>query len=333
MDLSRISLLDDARAGEPGAPRHTALRLAAARLGDRLREGPSVVRAEVLPLGSVLMAPHDACAALRSASPLVRVRRRALLVTVMDGARVLRVLVDPAEPDAWRRTPAGTVIASAHPVAARAADPGPRIEDALARIGVLPEEIDVVVLTHLFAASLDRLVGDGERTGALPSATWLLPAADYASRVAPHPDARAMLSRGGLDGLDASRIVRVARDVEIAPGLALVRTPGLTEGHLTVCFTVHGRVRAFSANATCLDAYAPYESALPGLRERVRTHDAEVITRGDAAWREEQSSSMSVERAIVDRRLDAPWAPDVLPAWELERSWLAPGLAPVMGTR
>lgn len=137
------------------------------------------------------------------------------------------ILVDPGldDPDsAWGRHHAAQT-----PDLART----PGVVAGLASIGVRPEDVTHVVITH---AHFDHVVGATvERDGGLapryPRARYLLGRADREGlRDRPDSDMAVRLGvierRGQLDLVDGDR--------EVAPGVTMLRAPGETPGHAAV---------------------------------------------------------------------------------------------------
>lgn len=284
--------LSAARALSPGPARIAALRTAGEALAERLRRSGGVESLEPLDFGTLALEAHSALAGWRAPFRIVPARRRGWLVR----AGGLRVLVDPSTEDAFTATPFGERLLARHPLRTRAL--GLRsVEQALAPVGVAATEIDLVLLTHLRFVAIERLLA------AVPRARIVVSDREWAVQHAPSAWERPFRERAAPPRAD--RIVRAPGDLELAPGLFYVATPGLTEGTASVAVSVGKRVRVFSANGLCRDAWTPYESALPGLRELVRLRDVEVAPRGDAASAARASESMMLERSLSDR--EGPW--------------------------
>jgi glyoxylase-like metal-dependent hydrolase (beta-lactamase superfamily II) len=109
---------------------------------------------------------------------------------------------------------------------------GLSIPDGLARIGVKPEEITHIVITH---AHIDHLAGvTVERNGALvpqyPNARCYVGRADWEQNPQREtPDSLPNRTFGVLEPLGLLDLVDGDRD--IAPGVRMIHTPGETPGH------------------------------------------------------------------------------------------------------
>lgn len=145
------------------------------------------------------------------------------------------VVIDPAFDDpgtAWDRHFAGR-----WPRVTRS----PGLGAALASIGVAPESVTHVVITH---AHDDHFAGvlherDGQLVPRFPNARHLIGRADWEGNPRrDEPDGDLVTRLGAIAALDLLDLV--AGDREIAPGITIIHTPGETPGHSIVRVTSGG---------------------------------------------------------------------------------------------
>ncbi|MFF1907490.1 MBL fold metallo-hydrolase [Kitasatospora sp. NPDC058218] len=135
--------------------------------------------------------------------------------------------------------------------------------ERLAAAGIRPEEVDVVVNTHLHADHVgwNTVERDGAWVPAFPNAVYLMPAADYAAldpnsthaRTAPRSEAeRGRREDDQLMFADSIAPVRRAGQVvlwegghRIDDGLTLEAAPGHTPGSSVLRLTSHGERAVF----------------------------------------------------------------------------------------
>ena len=291
--------LEAASADPTPQRRLLAMRNAGEALAEAVRLGPSVqIRCHV---GERMVLEREvALPALRSLSAFVSIERRTWQID--------RTLLDPSS-DA-RVTPFFERFAQRHPLRHRALDlraPSP----------IDPSRIEHIVLTTLRYQSLAWLL---ER---YPRASISVHPAEHARYVAPTPVDRAAYER---DPVMAHERLVLGDPGPLPCGAVLLNTPGLGPGSRSVLANDGGTLRLLSPHGVALDAWTPYESKLPGLREHLRLRDIEVCTRGDADP-ETSSISMGLERVLADRRDDAPAFFEITPSMELVGSpisWLTP---------
>lgn len=118
-------------------------------------------------------------------------------------------------------------------------EPSPigRLQATLPAIGIAPETIDTVVISHFHGDHINGLLGpDG--TAAFPNAEILVPEhewsfwtdANHASH-APEGQKAAFANVSRVFDAVAERVFRYNWEQEIAPGLTAIGTPGHTPGH------------------------------------------------------------------------------------------------------
>lgn len=140
------------------------------------------------------------------------------------------------------RTPGPTVLVDAGigPVS-NPIFQGGELPASLRKAGASPEDIDIVLCTHLHLDHAGWLVQDGKPF--FPNATVRFGAADWEQFVTNADPADAI--RRGLEILKAAgRISPVESDGEIAPGVSTMHAPGHTHGHSCVVLS-SGTKRAF----------------------------------------------------------------------------------------
>lgn len=118
---------------------------------------------------------------------------------------------------------------------------GGQMPSRLAEAGVKPEEIDLVLLTHLHMDHIGWVVRDGQPY--FPNATVRFGEKDLDQFIrVDNPDMLATQMIQTLEPL--GRIEMIASDGEIVPGVSTLHAPGHTLGHLCVVVS-SGDERAF----------------------------------------------------------------------------------------
>lgn len=333
--LRSIRHFDGAR--DPRAPRDRQRELV--RRSNAFREemlaGPQVVYYRTFPLISVPYPTKYAFSGAATApSPLMHLLNRMILVQFRTEAGVKTLLIGPSDFDRNKRTPFFDHLGRR---ARRLGRLGERllapthgtVEDSLARAGLLPEDVDYISFDHLHTQDLRRWLGTRDEPAYFPRAKLVVTRQEWASARGLLPPQAQWYCPGGCDGLDASRLLQVDGDVLLGEGVAIIRTPGHTEGnHSFVVHTPDGLL-VTSENGVCADSYSPLNSSISGLRAFARRTGAEVILNGNTLEGSvDQYLSMIQERTIAGRSPRNPEFWNIINSSEAAPYWLFPGLRP-----
>lgn len=113
-----------------------------------------------------------------------------------------------------------------------------RLEDSLRETGAGPEDVDVVVNTHLHfdhAGGNTARGAEGEVRPAFPRARYVVRRGEWETAHLDNERLRASYVRANFDPIEASgQLELVEGDVEVAPGVHLAHTPGHTAHHQSV---------------------------------------------------------------------------------------------------
>jgi glyoxylase-like metal-dependent hydrolase (beta-lactamase superfamily II) len=107
----------------------------------------------------------------------------------------------------------------------------------LAEAGVRPEEIDVVVNTHLHFDHCggNTALADGKLVPAFPNARYFIQKGEWDAATHPNERTRGTYLAENIEPLDdAKQVELIDGDAEIAPGVRIVKAPGHTEDHCVV---------------------------------------------------------------------------------------------------
>ncbi len=137
---------------------------------------------------------------------------------------------------------------------------GEAVDERLAEIGVRPEDIELIVFTHLHWDHCHNL----ER---FPAARLVVHAEEYAFAMDPIPPYYKSYEHARL-GKQAPFVGRsletVAGEVELLPGLTLFPTPGHSPGHQSVAVATEGGIHVIAGDAVfAYDNLKPQNDHLP----------------------------------------------------------------------
>ena len=136
-----------------------------------------------------------------------------------------------------------------------------RLEDALAAVGYSPDDVDVMIDTHLH---FDHAGGntyrdeDGAIRASFPRARYYAQAGEWAWAHQRNERIQASYLRHNFDPIEAEGLMeRVAGEREIVPGVHMLPTPGHTPHHASVRIQSEDRVACFLADLIPTSAHLP----------------------------------------------------------------------------
>lgn len=217
----------------------------------------------------------------------------------------------------------------------------PHVTEHLATLGIKPEDVDYLVFDHLHTQDIRRLVGtttpqpdlgyaDRPVPPMFPNAKLIVQRAELAHVTDVHPFQARFHQSWTYADIDRSRLLVIDGSVLVAPGLALLRTPGHTLGNQTIVLNAPGRgVMTSSENGVAVEAYAPRFSKIPGVAAFAKRWSYEVILNFNTPeWASWQYNSMVAESLVADPIPGYEQLPQVVPSSELVRHRFAPRIKP-----
>lgn len=273
--------------------------------------------------------------------PLISMINRMIVVQFDDWDGIARTLVfEPtvpagsAEAPFYRnlqrrmdRLPGGRLLT--RPMLRFFNEPG----DALAQLGLTGQDIDYCTFDHLHVQDPRMILGsteviEGERELRAPlfaGAKLLVHRRELATLESLHPMQWAWYVEDGLRGVDHSRIATFDGDIELGPGIALLWTPGHTDGNHSLVLNTPSGVWVSSENGIALDNWQPELSRIPGLRTYHEEFGREVCPNANTLEDSlDQYDSMIKEKTLADPcQRDPRWL-QILPSTELapwKRFW------------
>lgn len=122
----------------------------------------------------------------------------------------------------------------------------------LAKYGVQPEDVDLVINTHLHndhCGGNTYLDEGGELCPTFPNATYVVQEREYQDAAAPNERTRgAYFVENYVPLAESGQMELQNGEVEVIPGMRIVSTPGHTPGHTCVVFEVGDEAAIFVAD-------------------------------------------------------------------------------------
>jgi hypothetical protein len=207
------------------------------------------------------------------------------------------------------------------------------VEEAVRACGLSPGDIDFVSFDHLHVQDLRLTMGttvpvNGEREPRppfFPNARFVFQRKEVDTFKSVHPMQWAWYVPGGMDDVIDDNLVLIDGDVELGKGVALVWTPGHTDGNHSLVLSTEDGVWVSSENGVCADSWHPHLSKIPGVRRYAEFWNREVILNSNTLEDSiDQYDSMIKEKALADaNRRDPRWL-NVFPSSEMasfRRQW------------
>ena len=328
LDLARISTLPTMRLEQA---RSAALKLREQMLND----DEQVVYYHSI---NLIRAPYPTKYGLLNANtvktPFMHILNRLFVVQYKCEGKIKTLLFSPSDFEANQETPFFKRMLEKYGVlsplvSAFLAPVEHTVEQALEKIGILPEEVDYISYDHLHTQDIRKWLGDGKNPGYFPNAKMIVMKQEWDSTTALLPQQRDWYCPDGIKGVPEDRLILLDHSVRLGKSVALVRTPGHTEGnHSLVALTKEGLL-VTSENGVSADSYSPEHSEIPGVREYAKATGMEVIMNGNTLENSlDQYISMVVEKTIAGPRPDNPAFCNFVPSSELSAYWGFPGLKP-----
>jgi methylmalonyl-CoA epimerase len=135
------------------------------------------------------------------------------------------------------------------------------LDHALAEAGVRPEDVEIVLASHLHfdhAGGFTARTEDGRLVPRFPNATYVAHAGEWEDATHPHARNRASYLQDDFVPLQERGVLRlVGDDAEIMPGVRLRRSGGHTMHHQVVMIESQGQAAVFAADMFPTSVHVP----------------------------------------------------------------------------
>ena len=207
------------------------------------------------------------------------------------------------------------------------------VDGALAKAGLRPEAVDFVSFDHLHVQDVRFVLGTTEpmpgerepRSPLFPNAKLLTQRSEWDTFRSIHPMQWAWYVGDGIKDVPTDNVVLLEGDVELGKGVALVWTPGHTDGNHSLCINTPEGVWVSSENGVCADNWHPNLSRIPGVKKFAEFFGREVILNSNTLEDSiDQYDSMIKEKALADPNPSDPRFLNVFPSSEMaswKRQW------------
>ena len=272
--------------------------------------------------------------------PYIHILNRIFIIQYHDFLGELKTLLfSPSDIEADRETPFFKRLTDKMPNwSPLESVVAPIIRDvtgALAEVGLSPEDVDYISYDHLHTQDVRRWlgtksidtknVGEKDKPAYFPNAKLLIHEQEWLSTTSLLPVQADWYCPNGIEGIDADKVIKFTGSIQLGEGVALVHTPGHTEGNHSLVARVPDGIRVTSENGVGADAYAPMNSKVNAIRRYAKDTGVEVILNGNTLeGSNEQYISMVIEKTIAGPSKN-PDFPNCASSSEATPYWLIPG--------
>jgi hypothetical protein len=207
------------------------------------------------------------------------------------------------------------------------------VPEAMAKAGVPPEEVDFISFDHLHVQDTRFVLGstepppghDAPLSPLFPNAKLITQRREWDTFASLHPMQWAWYVQDGIKGIPEENVLLIEGDVELGKGVALVWTPGHTDGNHSLCVNTEEGVWVSSENGVAADNWHPHLSKIPGVRKFAEFFNREVILNSNTLEDSiDQYDSMLKEKALADSNARDSRYKNVFPSSEMtdwRRQW------------
>src|SRR5215211_2527978 len=207
------------------------------------------------------------------------------------------------------------------------------VPEALAKAGVRSEDVDFISFDHLHVQDVRFVLGSTEpapgQDAPLPAlfhnAKLITQRLEWDSFRSLHPMQWAWYVEDGIKGVPEENVGLLEGDDELGRGVALVWTPGHTDGNHSLCINTEEGVWVSSENGVSADSWHPHLSKIPGVRKFAEFFGREVVLNSNTLEDSiDQYDSMLKEKALADPNPSDPRYLNVFPSSEMadwKRQW------------
>ncbi|WP_051270650.1 hypothetical protein [Pseudomonas vranovensis] len=329
-----IRHFDNARSAAGQQARVEDTRIAAARFRDDMLRGPKARYFESFDLVKV---PYPVRYGLRNAFSrehlveYMHIQNRLFVVQFDTPEGVKTLLVSPSDHERNGETPFFRRLQdrTANWISKLIINRQNTVPQILARLGLRPEDIDYITYDHLHTQDVRRWLGTASEPGLFPNAKLLVHWREWASTNDLNPYQADWYCPNGVTGIPQDKVMCFDGSIMLGDGVALMHTPGHTEGNHSIVVHTDEGLWVTSENGVSVDAYAPLLSTASGVADYARMIGTEVIINGNTLESAvDQYISMVQEATVAGPSMRDLRFPNVFPSSEMTPFWLFPGTRP-----
>jgi hypothetical protein len=201
--------------------------------------------------------------------------------------------------------------------------------EVVASLGLKPEDIDYITYDHLHTQDVRRWLGTENEPAIFPNAKLIVHHREVENARDLNPYQQDWYCPNGTVGVSEDKILRFEGSISLGDGVALIHTPGHTEGNHSIVINTDEGPWVISENGISVDSYAPKLSTAAGVAKYAETINTEVIINANTLENSiDQYISMVQEATIAGPSQRDGRYPNMFPSSEMNKFWLFPGTKP-----
>jgi hypothetical protein len=205
------------------------------------------------------------------------------------------------------------------------------VVEALNSLGIKPEQIDFISYDHLHTQDLRKWLGSYEQAAYFPNAKLLVMYEEWEAVKDLLPLQNHWYCPGGIEGIDPNKIIPLNSSIMLGDSIALIQTPGHTQGSHSLVVNTDTGVLVCSQNGIAVDNYSPEHSTIYGIADFAEQNQMAVIPNGEQPeLRIDQYISMILEKTIADKHPEDDRFYNIMPSSELSARWQPFALSPTL---
>lgn len=266
--------------------------------------------------------------------PFLHILNRLFIVQFKQSGKVKTLLFSPSDIYGNRATPffnrLGKKFGPFENIGAKFLAPViGTVEQWLESTGISPTQVDYISYDHLHTQDLRKWLGSYDQPGYFPNAKLLVTKQEWISAKGLTPLQADWYCPNGLDGVSEDKVIFFEQDIKLGEGVALMRTPGHTEGNHSLIVNTDEGLMVTSENGISPDSYSPLKSKIPGVKKYAQITGTEIILNGNTLEGGlDQYISMIQEKEVAGPSVRNPDFYNVVPSSELTSYWGFPGIKP-----
>jgi len=278
----------------------------------------------------------------KSPVPFIWFTNRMFIVQWEENGRTWTLLNEPSETELAEGTPFYSVLMEKYGDFLSKSILSKRygtVEGYLDEAGLKPEDVDFITYDHLHTQDVRRWIGTTTPQPDIspnepvkpyfPNAKLIVQQKEWDILPCLHPIQHIWYQTDTYEHIPMDRLLFTNGDVLLGSGVALMFTPGHTQGNHSLVVNTDSGIWVSSENCIAAECLVPEKSGIPGLKKYAKHTNLEVVINGNTLENtSRQYNSLVQEKLMADPSEKNPMFPQFFPSSELTPSIFSIGTKP-----